>query len=162
MRSPTEMQMSLAIPTIVGLRWERYPNYSLGDRETLSHIVEVAAWLIVWKTIFEAVQGRRRHIEHKAAKAEYEDSHRLEDEVDHTLPKWMQEQRREQHRERQRQLLVRYPEAFVAQPASRYYRQAEQEQSDEKTPFKENLKENWWLLAAGMTLGGYMLIQLVN
>ena len=130
----------------------------------LSNIVEFAAWIIVWKTIFDAVQGRRRRIECKAAKAEYEDSHTLEDKIDETQPKWMQERTRESRRERQRQLLMRYPEALVARPHSRYYRQVEQEARDEKTPFKENLRENWkwWLLSAGMALGGYMLIQLVK
>lgn len=85
--------------------------------------------------------------EHKAAEAEYEAQRRLENQVDETEPKWMQEQKRERHRQRQHQLLMRYPQALVEPPDSRYFRLVEQERRDGKIPFRESIRDSWkwWL-----------------
>ena len=130
----------------------------------MSTIVEIAALLFLFKVMTGAVKAKHRRVELKAAKAEYEANRNLENEVDETIPRWMQEQRRERYRERQRQLLMRYPEAIVAGPDLPYYRQVEQEEKEKKIPFKEDFRENWkwWLLSVGMFLGMWALVSLAK
>lgn len=211
MRSPTKMQMSLAIPTIVGLRWKRYPNYSWGGSEALSTIVDVAAWIIVLRTGWEVftrygekgTRQRLERVEREAAMAEYRDTISAEklaensgtepDEEQQAVPgehpvvttvkraqqhieREKRERERQQNLERQRQLLMRYPDILIPSPAGHYFREAtekvklsedehakqvEEERKAAKRPLRQILREDWKhiLTATFLTMIAILLVE---
>lgn len=141
------------------------------------NVIEFAAWIFigktVWEFVFRRIEEKRRLIQCKAAMAEYQDTVSAESiaqrnriEIDENQPEWKQRKERQQRErerelnlERQRQLLMRYPGLLVPLPAGRYFKQAEEEASADRQPFKQRLKDNWkwWLLAVVMLFVGYLI-----
>jgi len=122
------------------------------------HVIEFAAWIIVGKTAGELLlqerKSRRERVEREAVNAEYNDYT-----DDRTLSELQRERARERHTERQRKLLVRYPQYLIPGPDWRYFRQAEEEEKAAKGSFNQRLKENWkwWVLAVLMLFVGYLI-----
>ena len=122
-----------------------------------STIVELAAaWIIIGRLVGKLIslsrEDRRRRIEKAAVTAEYNDLVNAEYSVDETLPERDYQRQRALHRERQSQLLMRYPQYLIPSPDShRYLKDAEEVDKADRLTWKE------WLLYVGIGLMGILL-----
>jgi hypothetical protein len=118
-------------------------------------IVEIAAWIIVWKSVLRGITRingeRNQRLEKGAVIAEYEELGRAEYSVesDQTLSERDRARKLARQRERQMELQLRYPQYLVAPPASEYRSKAWKADRDES---EWNRKEAWGLLWPAIAL----------